>query len=393
MEKRIGTLWTYDMVLNHLTSEEEAFSSEQRRILGMLGNLGITQSDLLAARNAPVRVVLPENGSQATLRLLSCYDLISTKVDITRALLGNTKKAKPILMGPATLDSLLHSEPDRYDYIICEHLPFRNMFFEFLDPVSIKMPFQASEHKLCGIHLYTSDLVDNRNDNGENKYLLEVYYKDHKDRTRYMMMSCNPATKEAFRGSVPSIKFHADMGSRTVKYTRIEDVHEEQKNGIYVNPFYSDGYSNSCTLEEADGNGFFVRMANLCTNTINYINARNKEVIERKREVMVKSRDKNNGKARRKAVSEPYYLIKINDAARYAESEHTGTTWELKKRVYVIGHDRKYRDEDGNIKKIIYIDPFIKGPPDAPWGDQRYEILYGQLQRERQMLDRGQRFN
>ncbi|MBI2044079.1 hypothetical protein HYT24_01820, partial [Candidatus Pacearchaeota archaeon] len=46
----------------------------------------------------------------------------------------DTNKSHPILLGPATVDSLLDEVPERLDYVKESKLPFDDMFFEFMEP-------------------------------------------------------------------------------------------------------------------------------------------------------------------------------------------------------------------------------------------------------------------
>jgi hypothetical protein len=52
----------------------------------------------------------------------------------------------------------------------------------------------------------------------------------------------------------------------------------------------------------------------------------------------------------------------------------------------VRGHSRTYREEDGSERYTIWIEPFVKGPQDAPWKNNRYEMLY---KRFRHLLENG----
>jgi hypothetical protein len=57
----------------------------------------------------------------------------------------------------------------------------------------------------------------------------------------------------------------------------------------------------------------------------------------------------------------------------------------LEYRVFVRGHDRKYLDDRGAIRMTSWIPPCIKGPPNAPFIEQRYQVLHDKLKREQEM--------
>ena len=387
MEKRIGKLWTYDKALNLRQNDlERAIASETK----VCSRIEEDEECRIAFNRLKNSNDIEEKASFAELaaKIERIRKHSAQNTDVSKLSLSILRKARPILIGPATLDMLLYEQPESYEYIKEGHLPFNNMFFEFLEPVSLGMPFLQQSRKIVGIHFYLSSIL-NSTFTDEQRYISEMYYEDN-EKLRSLIMTCNPVTMAEFQGSTKFVRFLIDMGSGIVRYSRDEDIVEEVKKG---NMKALNAYLCSKPLDELENKDFFITMANLCTNFINYINAENKEVIEYKRNVMIKSN--NNGNSRKTAVrQEPYSVIKIKPYINhtYERDESAGKSWELKERIYVRGHNRRLRDENGGIRKIIRIDPCVKGPPDAPWKEQRYEVLYRQLQRERQMLDRGQRF-
>ena len=72
--------------------------------------------------------------------------------------------------------------------------------------------------------------------------------------------------------------------------------------------------------------------------------------------------------------SKPYYLIEIKKHVYLDDEEKDGKAWELAYRVWVRGHNRHY--QNGTVQ---WIDPHVRGPPDAPWKNNRYEVLYKRL--------------
>jgi len=129
----------------------------------------------------------------------------------------------------------------------------------------------------------------------------------------------------------------------------------------------------------------FYKIPNLCINLINYINSHNITIVKRERDIVFLEKIKK-GKQKKRKQKSPFYLIPIKDEI-YIEPDTRKEIgkWELTERIHVRGHDRKYRDNRGDIKKIIWIPPHVKGPESAPWRNQRYEILAGKLKREKEM--------
>lgn len=390
-EKRIGQLWFYDKALNFIADKQERMRNQQQSLLRTLERTGQDGKNLAAVLLSKKfdSAFIPEDFSHIALPAISAYGMYSQNVAASGLAMENMKKARPILIGPATLDSLINNEPEDYGYIINEQLPFKNMFFEFIEPVKLKMPFDRGENDLAGIHFNAMHELTDESFADNHNYLLELYYTTKKGAIKRIIISCDPATKCSFRGSVQGIRFYADMGSKSVKYTTLEDISEELAKGNIVGPDFTSDYRNSGPLSEIDRGNFFINVANLCTNIINYINAENKETVEMRRQVTVKTGN-NGGKVRRETREEPYYIIKITAPREYTkEYTHTGMTWQLDERICVIGHNRRLRDENGEIRKVIWIDPCVKGPANAPWKNARYELMGEMIKRERKMMKEG----
>jgi hypothetical protein len=66
----------------------------------------------------------------------------------------------------------------------------------------------------------------------------------------------------------------------------------------------------------------------------------------------------------------PYYFVEVKKI--YVDDEpKEGIGWTLNYRVWVRGHNRHYQDG-----ACIWIDPYVKGPLNAPWKHNRYLMLY-----------------
>jgi len=130
------------------------------------------------------------------------------------------------------------------------------------------------------------------------------------------------------------------------------------------------------------------RIINFSINLINYINARNatKVIAERSNRQEL---NRINRKRARKGKStlnplKPYYLVKIEpgyvdegtqDKGLVVGKETSqGKSWELEYRVWVMGHERHFQNRD-----YVWIEPYIKGPKNAPWRNNRYALVYRQF--------------
>ena len=57
----------------------------------------------------------------------------------------------------------------------------------------------------------------------------------------------------------------------------------------------------------------------------------------------------------------------------------------MQERIVVRGNIKKRLDEAGNIIKTYWQPPHIKGPKDAPFRDQRYQVLADKIKREQEL--------
>jgi hypothetical protein len=138
---------------------------------------------------------------------------------------------------------------------------------------------------------------------------------------------------------------------------------------------------NTMPLAELKNNETFTRTANLCVNLINYINAHNVTVVPRTEPI--RRAEHTHPSQERK-----FNLITLKDRTTQEYEPRDEPLWQLKERIYVIGHDRRYRNPDGSIRMTSWIPPHIRGPPNAPFREQRYKVLAEKLQREIDMYRR-----
>jgi len=129
-----------------------------------------------------------------------------------------------------------------------------------------------------------------------------------------------------------------------------------------------------------------IKLANLGINAIQYINAQNityHEMRRRDRKTVVQNIWEGNNmrrrlkKTKRRVIEtelKPYYWIEIKKESRRVERGEGDST--LNCRFWVRGHNRFYCDSEGNEKYHRWIEPYVKGPKEAPFKENRYEVLY-----------------
>ncbi len=188
--------------------------------------------------------------------------------------------------------------------------------------------------------------------------------------------------------------FSIDTNERKVKYTLGEKAREIARQRLWATVRKVRGdkdiprveYEREERISEVKNNLFLQQIPNLCTNIINYINAHNVTIVTKEREVIELERDERN-KKKKKVHQRPFHLIVVKDKViEEPESPKETGQWTLQERLYVRGHDRRYRDDTGNIRMTLWISPYVKGPPNAPWREQRYAVLADKLMREKEMM-------
>jgi len=115
-------------------------------------------------------------------------------------------------------------------------------------------------------------------------------------------------------------------------------------------------------------------------NMINYINAHNVTLSEGGN-VNPQVKDKIG-----LVHSKPYNIITLKDEEKYVgDYEENGR--KLDCRIYVRGHPRRLKNDQGIIYRTTWVSPHIRGPEGAPWREQRYQVLADKLKREQKIND------
>ncbi len=366
-EKILNSEWTYDAVMNRAREDVESKLPE------------------LVARgiDAPIRIGALKIGQRALERL----------VESNRGRLEALQSSHPIAIGPATLDSLVGAIPDSYECFTGGKMPFENLFFEFIEPLALTIPFGIGETHARGVWFNKSaiDPLDSMTSawgkiltRGIMPYSATVYFEDASRKLQELTIQFEPTDLTIFHGYSDNLvpHFYADLKLKKILYTTKEEMKNPKP--LYRRIF-NFGYHHKDSFDSFPNGEFFTLIANLCTNIINYINAQNTTVVKKHRQIdlMVREEDRKRRKVKRQV---PYYIVDVQSRIVYDKQVPTGQTWTLTERMYTRGHNRHYRDDDGKISYVRWIAPFIRGPEGAPWKDQRHRVLGEKLDRERAYL-------
>ena len=292
-------------------------------------------------------------------------------------------------------DSLLNvSHARQQNYAQTIRLPFPFMFFEFKEPIHLDLEELAGSSidiraitltrlsdmariglkpKIIGGSL--SDMVL------EDEYEMFLHYKDKDDGYAYESILFNIHTLPSFTYLSQENFFLINPLSNKIQDLR--DIAGFKS----TRPFSSKIFHSNLPDGEAELNGEHTalsQMIDLTINLINYINAQN--VYIQKVERMTDEQKRKLQKVNKKRAQEgrllfmptkPYYVIEVRKHVYLDDEEDKeGKSWELAYRVWVRGHNRHYKDENGRVRLIEWIEPHVRGPPDAPWKHNRYAVLY-----------------
>ncbi len=388
--------WHYDRILTQRKGEIQIAYAEQERIKRLnkenLARYQIIERTKSWAKHGLTPETAAENVAIGKTTLKKDYTQKAVKeYDLTR-------KAHPILIGPATLDSLFESEPDRMDYIKEGKFPFDDVFFEFMEPVDHRLPGYSLSAKICGLQL--------------NK--IPVYHEDSGQKTDIYNLATYFSLEDGTYGEIVAPILQKEQLSlevcvrlprnkeRLVMTRDIKTEGELAQLGAISNwrrdkdmpPHHPYHFTNQppefdFPLENVDLTEVTSCIGSLNTlgvNIINFINAQNVTLVPHDRKVRTRILRPGNRPIVHEANA-PYHIVSIDTKFIDVEEdrESTGT---LPWRVYVRGHNRKYRDDQGTIRLVTWVTPHVRGPDGAPWRHHRYAVLAEMLQKERNDLTR-----
>lgn len=342
------------------------------------------------------REIMPELGSSLNRFREDPYDKafapyllgILSKYALLRAF---KDKSKVFLIDEATLDSLHNVKHTNIDYSKSIKLPFPFIFFEFEKPLSVPF-FEGEEKQIKGMFYHRMYDLNEHENEIYSKLLPNLPFPSPDcSRTAFEILACSNeghfiSKEAAYKEVSPCFGISFDIndlpnflihpGKKAYRYIYKENKLEEisldaslpSTSDFFTSKTYSLDTKRNVSMENTAS-----KFMDLSLNLINYINAQNVEVLKVDRDN--RHLDAINRKRAQKGKKllepiKPYYFIEVKKHYT-TENDEPKNSWELGYRIWVRGHFRHY--QDGNC---IWIDPYIKGPIDAPWKENRYLMLY-----------------
>jgi hypothetical protein len=265
------------------------------------------------------------------------------------------------LLNGAIVDSLYNLPQSQVDYHATDHMPFDTMFFELMDAVPFKIrdgleaPLKAilfgnvlnaaPEARALGDDAYEAFDIAN---NGETFYA-GLFFEDMN--IRDMPTTINVNIQGLRDGNREAEGMCAETG---------EDFSDQVNPQVYLN------------------------LMNLCLNIISYTNAHNVTIRSAERETRnIAAINRRRKKARKRQIRglKPYNWIDIKEAELTPKEikQRREHEWEMDYREIVRGHFQRYHTTNGLVRN--WRDPFVRGPDDAPWKENRYRLLEKMLKR------------
>jgi len=306
----------------------------------------------------------------------------------------NLARAHPFLIGPATLECLLEKPVDNYDYISTGRLPFNPLFFEFTDKVPAIIPkVKRSEVTLQGVYLCANQAQQGLD------YIFSSFWKDKKGEIMGIDLFMKDPRQTRFKGMVSHIsQSNFELSETKFDRNRYSFVIDTDEDVIHISQTPKKEAALAYELHKNTGelvdfkklfdislplssveHRIFEMIPSLATNLINYINAHNISIFTRTRFRPEIQNVPNVSK------EYPYSIVKVTDAEyREPQTEHHGKV--LTYQLAVRGHNRRLKDDAGIIRKVIWIDSYVKGPPGTPFYDTRHEVTAKKILAERELF-------
>lgn len=241
-----------------------------------------------------------------------------------------------VLVGPATLESLVNQDPERYDYIKDGKLPFNELFFEFKEPIRLPVPFMNLEKNIRGLELRKEIIV------GNPGYAAALYYADGNNDTIRLSVTFRRSREGFFSGSMYNdaesagmpIIFTIDLKNQTIRYNDKKDMGDFAARAFQAqqkfNPLFKKSpresvreiiqggyasdvvYPNIARIGDFQYGRVFFQIPNLCINLVNYVNAHNVTIIRKERKIIYVDEDEHR-KSEPKSDKKPYHLVTIKE--------------------------------------------------------------------------------
>ena len=292
-----------------------------------------------------------------------------SKIKIDKEVAKNLGKilnsSKIFLINGAVVDDLYHVPHDNTDYNQTFHLPFPAIFFELISPLEIALTQKRRVKGILYGKMEDADFFQHKVV-PPDQFVMNLFYDDVTKRRAfpdcvYFRTSYLPnlalLTREGF-----FYEYTPETGVIATLRESDEKVYQR------VQPHDPDTMRVN-----------FQRLLDLSVNLIDYINAHNVVIQKTDRggpiiDIINRKRVR---KGKKPLPTKPYYWIDVKQSVESEESTVRGSP--LDYREWVRGHFQKYHTKDGTIKN--WIEPYVRGPTDAPWKENRYRVLDDMLQK------------
>ena len=254
------------------------------------------------------------------------------------------------------------------------HLPFPNVFFELMDSLEVRidkihardirgMLFGRSRdlfhdgltQALCPEDRYEAHLFSQHTCTKEGEFIPDVVYFD---------LSRLPTFN--FRFGPFEYKYEPGMGVQDAYQGVVDSVTVVQGDRLLTD-------ATTQTQRESIMTNFG-RLLDLCINIVDYINAHNVIINRTDREkrnmATINRRRRKHGKAPIFPLK-PYHWIDVRQQIVHPHRSDEESS--MAYREWVRGHFQRYHTTEGRVKNWIM--PYIRGPDDAPWKENRYRVL------------------
>ncbi len=389
-KKRLHGPWHYDEVIDGYLKEQSLMADTVGKLSGALR--------VLNRSPGKVSTVDPVFNIGKKERIIQERENLTLVERVVSQELARCRAARPFLIGPATLDALLRRKPEKWDYVENGQLPFNDLFFDMQEPWKIKVPFDSegkgSEVVGVSLHKANPQIQKARDDYNRSmgitsspSYTAVMHYRAGKDCILPFNRINMNFDRKSEDGSDPFLDITGECGAGTESSPRLlifraipdadlliyadrdpmESYKMFNKTGI-LDP--NANGMNHRKLSEIEGSDVFSAIPNLMVNLVNYINAHNVEVISRTRKPR-KTRFKDKF-IEEPSSNKPFHVIVVK-SGQVEENREGDRSYTLNFREAVRGHDRHYRNPDGSIRLVAWVEPYIRGPENAPWRETRYD--------------------
>jgi hypothetical protein len=321
----------------------------------------------------PRRKKSPDSQNQRSTHLKK-YLMSNTELQqnlIAEHLARLLNDSKIFLINGAVVDDLYNLKHDDTDYGQTFHLPFPGIFFEMMSPLEISL---IGERRVKGILYGTMEKADMFKNQGSppDQFVMNLFYENA------VKIGAFPDSVYFRTSRLPNMALITNEGF-FYEYTPEKGV------VATLRPNYGKLYQKIKQHDPEMMRANFQRLLDLSINLLSYINAHNVTIREAGRggpdiDVINKRRIR---KSKKPLPTKSYYWIDVKKSAVGEDNLSVVSGNPLEYREWVRGHFQKYHTKDGPVKN--WIEPYVRGPSNAPWKENRYRVLDDLLKEGRKL--------